>query len=336
MKVSLAQKIIRLRDGYSKRKTLNENQDHTPASFYHQAKNEPNHKPYFPPISSNLTSGECPETEDVKNKYPVRRKRYLHAPLIHDEFLKASYSLEAALIMPLFLYAMIAIIFMMRIIGVQHGVKEAIDDTAKLVSVCGGNFEGHQALEPNSFSVAAVATTKIAQNKTPIQFVKFGIAGFNFLKTEVTDKDVTIIVSYYMKVPLAPDFGHKGFLITQRAYAKRFTGYHIEDADDESEEYVYVTKYGEAYHTDLNCSYLKLSIRSVSDASLPSERNNNGHKYYSCQYCGRKGYGSYYITDDGECYHTRLDCPGLKRTINRIKKEDAESKYHACAKCVKQ
>lgn len=292
-----------------------------------------NSEPYFSPISSNPLKKDCLDKEPINEINPVRRKRYLHASFFHGVLFRASYSLEAALIMPLFLYAMLAIIFMMRVINVQHGVKAAIDDTAKLVSVCGGNFDGHQAAEPTSLSVAAVATAKIAANKTPVNFVTLGIAGFNFLNTEVTDKDITIVVKYYMKVPLAPDFGRKGFLITQRSYAKRYTGYHIEDDEDGLCDYVYVTKYGEAYHKDLNCTYLKLSIRSVAESKLPSERNDDGHRYYKCPYCGRKGYGSYYVTDYGESYHTRLDCPGLKRTIRRIKREEAEGKYHACSKC---
>lgn len=327
--MSLAQNIL-CKNGINKRKTLTKNQGFTQASMQISA------RIFSPTISSNPFSRDCPDSKDVNNNHPVRRKRYLHASSDHDVLIKASYSLEAALVMPLFIYAMIAIIFMMRVIGVQHGVKTAIDDTAKLVSVCGGNFDGHQATEPTSLSVAAVATAKIAANKTPVDFVTLGIAGFNFLNTEVTDKDITIVVKYYMKIPLAPDFGHKGFLITQRAHAKRFTGFHIEDEKDETEDYVYVTKYGEAYHEDLNCAYLKLSIRSVSENQLSSERNTDGHKYRKCPFCGRKGYGAYYVTDYGECYHTRLDCPGLNRTIRRITREEAEKSYHACSKCAKQ
>lgn len=324
--MSLAQRNIRLGDGISMRKRLNQNLDYSSASFICNPYHMPKH--IFPPI---IYSEE--DSDYVKKKNPVRRKRYLHAPSSKNIYLKASYSLEAAMVMPIFLYAMIAILFLMRVISVQYGVKTAIDDTAKLVSVSGGNLEDG-IVEPTSLSVAAIATTKIAKNGTPLNFVKLGIAGFNFLNTEVTDSEVKIVVKYYMKVPLAPDFGHKGFLITQRAYAKRFTGYHLDDENkDEIDEYVFVTKYGEAYHTDLNCSYLKLSIRSVPESSLKGERNNNGHKYTSCQYCGKKGYGAYYITDDGTGYHTRLDCPGLKRTINRVKKEEAEKTCHACQKC---
>lgn len=280
---------------------------------------------------TNHTSKESFLPSNVKNIDLLKRKRCPYAPCSKE--LKGSYTVEAALVMPLFIFAAIAIIFLMRIVMVQWGVKTALDETAKMVSVCGGSIDDKTFLEPTELSVAAIATERIAKNGTPLKFVTLGIAGFDFLESEVTDTDVNIVVKYYMKVPINSAFIKKGFQIKQRSFAKRFTGFQSESEDLEADTYVYVTKYGEAYHKSLECAYLKLSIKGVSEEDLPSLRNNGGHKYYGCEYCGKKGYGAYYITDDGECYHTRLDCKGLKRTISRVKLEEAKKDHHACSKC---
>ena len=48
-------------------------------------------------------------------------------------------------------------------------------------------------------------------------------------------------------------------------------------------------------------------------------RNNDGSKYYPCEYCaGKIAAGDVFITDYGNRYHGKVDCAGLKRKIYTI------------------
>ena len=40
----------------------------------------------------------------------------------------------------------------------------------------------------------------------------------------------------------------------------------------------------------------------------------------------------YYICSEGECYHRRRDCPGLKRTVYCIARKDVDG-YRECSRC---
>ena len=96
---------------------------------------------------------------------------------------------------------------------------------------------------------------------------------------------------------------------------------------------MYVTKYGTAYHRNLSCPYLKPSVHSISGDGVGDARSIGGGRYTSCPICkGKKNGGTVYITDYGDVYHSSLNCSALKRSVKRIKIEDAGS-YHPCGKC---
>ena len=40
----------------------------------------------------------------------------------------------------------------------------------------------------------------------------------------------------------------------------------------------------------------------------------------------------FFVSENGECYHSRRDCPGLKRTVQKIPKEEA-FKHEVCSRC---
>lgn len=242
----------------------------------------------------------------------------------------ASYTVEAAFVLPMFLLAGIAVIFFFRVIQVEWGVQTAISDVARSAAISGDIFS-----EMKTGAIQALCAAEIAGKGVPYKFVLGGPVGINLSGTTVDDKEVSIKASYVMKVPTTL-FGWKHWHISQRALARRWVGDDPGDVD-EADKYVYVTESGSVYHTNLSCAYLNPSIRGVFDEQLSDERNVNGAIYYPCPSCRKKGFsGIWYVTDYGTNYHTTLRCPGLKRTINRMKLQDAIDKgYPLCSKCEK-
>jgi hypothetical protein len=133
-----------------------------------------------------------------------------------------------------------------------------------------------------------------------------------------------------MKVPIG-FFGWKGVVISQGSQVHKWTG----DRDDrEQTDYVYVTERGTVYHLDRKCNYLDLSIQTVNLANIASLRNKNGNIYYECSDCAARKTtsGIVYITNYGTCYHAKLSCSGLKRTISMIPLSEVGSR-RPCSKC---
>ena len=116
------------------------------------------------------------------------------------------------------------------------------------------------------------------------------------------------------------------------ACSRKWVGYDPLEGEDKG-DYVYVTKYGQAFHRSLSCPYLKPSVHAISEGMVKESRSVSGGKYSSCPKCkGKRNNGTVYITDYGDVYHSSLNCSALKRSVNRIKLEEAES-YHPCGKC---
>ena len=269
---------------------------------------------------------------------------------------KASYTVEASMTLPIFVFLCACVLLFFRILTVEWGVAVALNETAREVAVASGSLsnaekearekegskeEDSAASESQSdekWKTVAVdlAKIRILMHKTPVSVVHFGIVGFDFSQSKVDEKDVDLVVSYKVPLPVS-FFGIRSVAVSQRAKAHRWVGFDPkegEEAEDAS-DCVYVTETGSAYHKDASCSYLNPSIRPVSLAAVESERNQSGHKYYPCPLC--RGYaGTVYITSYGENYHTKLGCSGLKRTIRVTTEEKAKrSGYHACSKCAR-
>lgn len=203
----------------------------------------------------------------------------------------ASMTLEAALVLPLFLFALMNVMSLIEVYRLQSNMNMKLHQTAKEMAVIG----------------AAVDMTG---------------------KEECID----LVYPYKAKV-FAASIGFDEFVMFSRMRTRAWTGYDNETAQkDDKEETVFVTEYGEAYHTTKSCSYLKLSIRAVNLDYVGNLRNANGECYYACEKCGSKCTNTIFVTSYGNRYHSTLGCNGLKRTIKEIPISQAGDRK-PCKKC---
>ncbi|MEE3481697.1 MAG: TadE family protein [Lachnospiraceae bacterium] len=234
--------------------------------------------------------------------------------------------MEAALVLPLFLFAAVTVLSFCRILQVEWGVQTAMHEVVRGAALAGSAFE------PSEVVLAGTARAKIISDGVPVKYIWGDIVGISFASSSVTEDDITMVARYRIN-PLVPLPGYKGFRIENRVYARRFTGFHPGTAGTE-ETYVYITPYGKAYHKDLRCSYLEPDIRCVMKDAVGGERNSGGGRYTSCPRCRKYGFGRIlYVTTYGKVYHSRIDCPALKRTVKRVKLKEAEKTHHICPKC---
>ncbi|MDO4262238.1 MAG: hypothetical protein Q4C82_09170 [Eubacteriales bacterium] len=134
-----------------------------------------------------------------------------------------------------------------------------------------------------------------------------------------------------------PPFSGMGFVgraSVQRVTVRCWVGYTGERFSGGEESFVYVTPEGEVYHRSMDCTHLRLSVRSVPLGEIGRERNWSGSRYAACEYCVKDGEAekSVYITNYGTSYHNREGCRGLKRTVMAIPYAEVKGRP-PCSRC---
>ena len=246
-------------------------------------------------------------------------------PLCNLRF-KASYTVEAAFILPISLLMVVLFLYFFRVLYVQWGVDYTLNKTAR----------EHAALisdtkEESGLVIIGQCRALIVSMERVNSEIIGGIFGLDFSESEFDKNYVKIECNYRLRNPITL-FGKKTIKMSDVAVSRKWVGYDPLESD-EGGEYVYVTKYGQAYHRSLSCPYLKPSVSALNASDVDDSRNISGGRYKSCPLCkGKRNSGTVYVTDYGDVYHSSLSCSALKRSVNRIKLEDA-GLYHPCGKC---
>lgn len=259
--------------------------------------------------------------------------------------LGASVTVEAAFVLPLFLFFMIQVMSAMNMIGIQSRFNAALHQTGNQMAFAGYAYgkagdalPGEMALTVLSESYAGSQVIKnIGRDYLDKSCVKNGASGVSFQGTSIMrGNDMIEICLFYKLEPIFPITGFKGFAAEQCYYGRAWTGYDVENSVSDftqDDPMVYITETGTVYHTNRDCTYLNPSVRSIAAAAIEESRNQSGAKYYACEICGRKNTGgTVYITDQGTSYHRMITCSGLKRTIYTIPLSQTGGRGR-CSKC---
>lgn len=258
---------------------------------------------------------------------------------------KGSMTLEAAFALPLFLFAVINILFAVHIIGTQSRMYAAMHQVGNKMAFAGYVYE-NTAGSALPEQVSGVALTQLYAKGQIIKYagssyleqscIVGGAGGVSLAGSSVMEENdlIDLKVSYRV-APFSVLMGFDEFSMTQRYYGKAWTGYDVtQSAGDWSNEdpMVYITKTGTVYHINRNCVYLNPSVEAVSAEALDSRRNESGGRYYPCERCQAGTAGEVYITSQGNRYHTKLNCSGLKRTIYTVPLSQTGGRGR-CSKC---
>ena len=244
---------------------------------------------------------------------------------------KGSLTIEASLVVPVFLFAMFMVLSVINLLRFHLNLQEAVhQETKKLAETA---YSEWNCSEGSVRSEVLKRLDGRLMDKAP---VKSGASGIDFSDTKLDNREVIEInASYEAELPY-DSLKLFDYRFSSKCVMHTFTGYEKgldeRTIEDRKEEYVYITETGTVYHKNRECSYLRLSIKETSKDSLKTLRNTSGHKYYPCEKCGAHAGSSVYITSDGTCYHSSLDCSGLKRTVRCIPISEAGGRG-PCSRC---
>ena len=267
---------------------------------------------------------------------------------------KGSLTLEAAIVLPIFLSLAISLISVLEMMNLYARVEFALHETAREISLMvypanyvktfGEEFldEDYEIELPDAnilnplvseTLVRAMFTDNFGYKNLNNSLIKNGEAGIFFFRSDIINEkgDIDLIVTYKVE-PLFNMFGLGKMTFCNRVKMHSWTGYKKEK--HEEDEYVYITDNASVYHTRRDCTHLCLTINSVTISELEKSRNKDGKIYKPCKKCGsdENESGYFYITPYGEVYHTSLSCSGLKRTIYKVRLSEVTG-LGECERC---
>lgn len=261
-------------------------------------------------------------------------------------YIPASSTVEAALVIPLFMYAALAVIYVLQIISVKMRVQTALYEDARKLS--GYVYAYEKAVKEDGdtledvVSVTAAWTFLIEQlghSYAKEHYIIGGNAGLVMAHSKLCDNDsvIELKVTYTVKNPF-DIFGIGKVTLTQVCKTDAWLGEehdkYVGNKNQTQEVHVYVTEQGEVYHTDRNCTYLTRVIMQKEKSDQENITNAYGEKYYPCERCGKRDVGSEYIyvTEYGNRFHIDITCSQLSRTILEIPVSKAGER-RLCEKC---
>lgn len=255
---------------------------------------------------------------------------------------KGSMTVEAALVLPLFLFAFFNIVSVMDIYRLQSNLSQAMHTTVKEMAVYGhaySQFSKDDVSHLESYGMTylyGAGRVRSCMSDHYVQQIPVA-GGFNNINWSYSCMMENQCIDFVAAYQATPMFGSMGFAkipLYNRLRTRAWTGYDIPliQQEQESSRIVYVTPQGDVYHETKSCPYLRLSIRAVPEKEVSMLRNQDGSIYYPCNQCAGKENNTVFITLYGNKYHTSLICGGLKRTIEAIPLSKAGNR-HACPKC---
>lgn len=254
--------------------------------------------------------------------------------------LNASLTLEAAFVMPLFIFAIIVLMFFLQAIQIQVRIQKALcNQTVKTAGYAYYINETGIPDIPENFLEAEFVKTcvikELGENFFETAYIVNGKKGFTLNISNIADKGtIDVALQYYMKVPFDV-FGIGKLPFVARARCRTWTGDGTVK-ETWNTQMVYVTAKGTVYHLQKECTYIKSDISSCEYKEIGNKRNSSGGIYYPCRQCSDTKItdsSKAYYTKYGTRYHLQYYCHNLQNNVFAISIDEAKKKYKSCSKC---
>ena len=258
---------------------------------------------------------------------------------------RASVTVEASLVFPIFLCTVACFIGLAQMILVETEVHYAVSQTAKICAKQQmfslipeeDDQKSNQVKEDNGIHKSDRTNGRQSiRNASSVFFdiydakslcdslVEGGRKGISVQSAFSSEEEVQVKAIYTLKLSV-PFFRPIRFQKDTAVKRRVFSGYvkHRRDYDAAGDNsIVYVAENGVVYHKNASCSHICLKI--TGNAAIQDIVHSS--KYAACEKCIHKGssLSAIFVTAYGDCYHSTLGCSGLKRTIKAVRLKDVD------------
>lgn len=222
--------------------------------------------------------------------------------------LKASITVEASLVVPIFFLAVFVFMYLFECLLVQNDLQDQLSKLAE------------------NYAFYKVQAPCIRTREGTVRQVDWKVEdGKGYCDSEI-QHSIPGLPSWLLQLRLY-----------QRVQVHDYAGRSMIPKETVGDDkYVYVAENGTVYHMDIGCTYLRLGIQSVKADVVDTLRNQSGGKYKPCEYCMGNQFETessiVYITPYGARYHQTKDCSGLRRTVRRVLQSEIPG-FPPCSKC---
>lgn len=230
---------------------------------------------------------------------------------------KASYTLEAAVVIPLLAGYLVTILFFFRILQIQCAVDEALLYAGRKIAVESSIVDSEEGL---LLSAEGFLLYALRDNSLIEENVVHGVLGIQLWESKFERESILLKADYTVELPVS-FFGIKQVELSSQNQFRRWNRKASSEVDDGG---VYITSDGDVYHVDISCRALELSVKHTTLEEIEGLRGSDGQKYYECIRCSwadDKKERVYY-TDYGVLYHKSISCSFLTRNIEKVSIEE--------------
>lgn len=290
---------------------------------------------------TNNRKNTCEKT----HKKPLRQRS-------KGRYQNASLTVEASVAFPVFFFAVLYLIQMFSVLRAEVVIAEAgitsARDAAAFSYAAERLADGENAVAETlqelfdqklvrDATMTGVFYARCNQEVLKHARVAQGFSGM-WVNTEDVGERVQAEIYYWVKPSTVLGPARGGFYVMRLVY-RNWTGEGGtagEDGDGTTgSEVVYMTEHGTVYHSNKNCSHIKIEVKAVALGGIGEERNSSGGKYSACEFCSPvwKVGGTVYITEYGTRYHALSSCSAIKRNVKECSLEEVKQSYNACSRC---
>lgn len=239
---------------------------------------------------------------------------------------KGGLTVEATLILPMFVMFVIVFIYILESYYLYSNINTAMYSAAGEFS---SKVYSSDSILNNEYKKVILGNLEGETMKS----VYKGSKGIDFEKCYYDNlKDEIFLISRYSVAMPINVLGIGNYRLGNNMVVRGWTGNRQLVTN---KNFVYVTKSGKVYHTDIMCTYLCVKKVTVPRDNIGKYRNEGNGKYYECKTCKNEKKSKYvYITKYGTSYHNIKSCSSISRTIIPIDIYEIEGRKK-CEKCCK-
>ncbi len=242
---------------------------------------------------------------------------------------KGSITVEATIILPLFIIAVLTISYSIKLIETEEDVMNGVADEARYI-----------AAHAYTDRIGAGVESRIEKRVTEDEAAEnFNVKRLRYLYSDFSNSglisiDMTYTVKNRMPVKMRDDFHRKTGVLFRGFVGKSNKGQvfsfdMMQTADDGTTVWVFPVA-GEKYHSE-NCSYIRVyPVQTILTAEVRRQ-------YTPCRLCRPDDYNNghivYCFKKTGKAYHS-AECTTVDRYVVEMTKYEAEAEgYGRCLKC---
>lgn len=246
---------------------------------------------------------------------------------------KAVLTVEAAVVIPVFLLTVVSILGILDLYRVQSMIRTSLHESAMELGMyaCAQEYEQDSPMG----LVSSVACAGYAKSRLPDlgDHVKVSLLGSSYRGDTINLKAQ---ITYRVPVSLIP---LPSLHLTNSSTVHSWTGRGDQEqkiTEGYAGKMVYITENEGVYHTASSCTHLELAIHQTEADEISSLRNAYGQKYHACEKCGSSGTETVvYYTEKGNRYHNSASCSGLKRSVKMVQQSEVQH-LKQCERCRKR